>query len=246
MNKEKIAQILIEKGKEFMNSPKKLQEFTGEKEVDKLLNDLEKYPHAFVLACIMDRQIPAERAWKIPYLFSQSVEGFEFETLSSLTQEEIEKIFIDNNFHRFNKKMAINFYLAIQKIKENYGGDASNIWKDNPKSATIVRRFLEFRGSGIKISTMSANILARGFKIPMRDYLCIDISPDIQVRRVFERIGFISKKASNDELIYCARELNPEYPGVFDISCWKIGRKWCRPQNPKCKECYLNELCEKV
>ena len=27
------------------------------------LNDLEKYPHAYVLACCMDRQTKAERAW---------------------------------------------------------------------------------------------------------------------------------------------------------------------------------------
>jgi len=244
-DKKEVVKILIEKGKEFLDSPKEFGEFTKEKEVDTLLNDFENFPHAFVLACIMDRQIPAERAWKIPYILSKEIGGFEFEKLSSLTLEEIEKVFQEKKLHRFNQEMSKNFYLAIQKIKEEYGGDASNIWKDNPGSATIVRRFLEFRGSGIKIATMATNILAREFKIPMKDYTCIDISPDVQVKRVFERIGLISSSASNDELIYCARELNPEYPGIFDISAWKIGRNWCRPTNPKCDECYLNKFCEK-
>ena len=31
-----------------------------------LLTDLDNYPHAFVLACCMDRQIASDRAWRIP------------------------------------------------------------------------------------------------------------------------------------------------------------------------------------
>lgn len=75
--------------------------------------------------------------------------------------------------------MAEFFFDAIQLIHKKYKDNASNIWKDKPKSATIVRRFLEFNGVGVKIATMAANILAREFKIPMQDRICIDISPDV-------------------------------------------------------------------
>ncbi len=90
---------------------------------------------------------------------------------------------------------------------------------------------------------MSVNILVRDFKVPLSDYYSIDISPDVQIKRVFKRIGFTNKNASNEILVYTARELNPEYPGIFDLSCWEIGRKWCRPKNPKCDECYLSNYC---
>ena len=60
------------------------------------------------------------------------------------------------------------------------------------------------------------------------------------------RLGFISKNASNDELVYYARELNPEYPGVFDLSVWQIGRNWCHPKKPDCGNCYLNKYCPKT
>ena len=93
---------------------------------------------------------------------------------------------------------------------------------------------------------MAVNILARDFKVPMGDHIYIDVSPDIQVLRVFKRIGLISKNATNDELIYCARELNLEYPGIFDLSCWEIGRNWCRPRNPTCIDCYLSKYCPKI
>jgi len=246
MNKEKIVEILISKGKELFNQPYKKIEFAGRPEADELLNNLKDYPHAFVLACIMDRQIKAERAWLIPYEVSKEIGGFRFYKLLGLNLVQLKKIFRKRNLHRFNDIMAKNFYLAIQKIHENYKDDASNIWKNKPKSATVVRRFLEFPGAGIKIATMAANILVREFKIPMQDYICIDISPDVHVKRVFKRLGFISKNASNDELVYSARELNPEYPGIFDLSCWHIGRNLCHPRKPDCKNCYLDKYCPKI
>ncbi len=244
-SREKIVNILIEKGNELLKQPYENIEFTKDKESDKLLNNLKDFPHAFVLACVMDRQIKAEKAWLIPYKISKEIGGFKISQLLRINQEEMKEIFRNNSLHRFNDIMSKSFYLAIQKIHNDYQDDASNIWKDNPRSATVVRRFLEFDGVGIKIATMAANVLARDFKVPMKDYINIDISPDVQVKRVFKRLGFISKDASNDELIYCARELNSMYPGIFDLPCWEIGRNWCRPNKPICDKCYLNDYCIK-
>jgi len=241
----KAVEILKERGLELLNQPYEKTQFTGNVEADKLLNDLQHYPHAFVLACVMDRQIKAERAWVIPYKISKEIGTFEFCRLLELELEQINKIFKKKQLHRFNDVMAKYFYLTIKKIHENYDNDASNIWRDNPRSATVVRHFLEFHGVGIKIATMATNILARDFKIPMKDYIYIDISPDVHVRRVFKRLSLISQNSSHDELIYCARELNPDYPGIFDLSCWEIGRNWCHPRNPNCDKCYLNQYCLK-
>ncbi|RMF00953.1 MAG: iron-sulfur cluster loop, partial [Alphaproteobacteria bacterium] len=98
-----------------------------------------------------------------------------------------------------------------------------------PSSAMVVYRFLEFSGVGPKIATMAANILARSFKIPMADYYSIDISADVHVKRVFERLGLVDADPSVDQVIYRARSLNPEFPGLLDYPCWDIGRKWCKP-----------------
>lgn len=244
MKQNKIVEILINKGNELFALPYKKIEFTKNQEADALLNDLSQYPHAFVLACIMDRQIKAERAWLIPYNISEEIGGFEFEKLLELDLIGIKRIFKERNLHRFNDIMADNFYSAVQMIKNKYNCNASKIWIDKPRSATLVRRFLGFKGIGIKISTMATNILARDFKIPMQDRLSIDISPDVQVKKVFTRLGLISKGASNEDLIYCAREFSPEYPGIFDLPTWEIGREWCEKLD--CEKCYLDKYCPKI
>lgn len=245
MSKKKIIKTLIQKGNKLL-LPYSGEEFTQNPKANSLLNDLKRYPHAFVLASVMDRQIKAERAWLIPYKISKEIGGLGFSKLLCLKEKDVKEIFERKRLHRFNKTMAEFFYLGIQKIHEDYDDKASNIWKNKPKSATIVRRFSEFKGVGVKISTMATNILARRFKIPMEDHTCIDISPDVHVKRVFKRLSLISKNASNNELIYCARELNPRYPGVFDLPVWQIGRNWCHPKKPNCQKCYLNKYCPKV
>jgi len=242
---KEIPNMLVRQGERLLAQPYRKIEFTGNSKADDLLNDLKNYPHAFVSACVMDRQIKAERAWLIPYEISKEIGGPEFLRFLSLDLDRTKEIFTTKSLHRFNDTMAENFYLAMQRIHEKYKDDASNIWKGNPKSATVVQRLLQFRGVGIKIASMAANILARDFKIPMADKLCIDISPDVQVKRVFVRLGLIDENATTDELIYRARELNSEYPGIFDLSCWEIGRKWCRPKKPSCEECYLESYCPK-
>lgn len=246
MNKDKIVEILIQKGQDLFSQPYKKIEFTKNPEADDLLNNLKAYPHAFVLACIMDRQMKAEKAWLIPYKVYREIGDFTFSTLFS-NLDKIKEFFKREKPTRFYKIMVKDFCSAIQRVQNDYNGDASRIWQENPTSGTVVRRFLEFGGVGPKIATMAANILVRDFKIPMKDHNCIDISPDVHVKRVFKRLGLI-KNASNDEfeLMYCARELNPEYPGIFDLPTWEIGRNRCHPKIPDCKNCYLNKYCPKI
>lgn len=220
----------------------------SDKEKNALVCDLANYPHAYVLACTMDRQITAERAWSIPYLIKNILGDFSIDKLYGVTLNEYKKIFNENKLHRFNDDMARVFYSAVHKIVEVYDGDASKIWSGNPSSATIVSRFLDFDGVGIKIATMATNILARDFKIKMSDYYSIDISPDVHVKRVFKRMGFIKKEDMQniEKIIYKAKSINPDFPGIIDATCWSLGKDICRPTNPKCSVCVFKEYCPKI
>jgi endonuclease III len=241
-----MKNLLLEIAKDRLAHPSsQLVPFIEDEDANNLLNNLETFPHAFVLARLMDRQIKAERAWAIPYAIYKELNTFSIKDMSVVGLAELRRIFSANKLHRFNDTMASVFHSAIQRINNQWDGNAGNIWSSNPSSSAVVYRFLEFDGSGIKISTMAANILARRFRVPFSDYYSIDISPDVHVIRVMKRMGFVPADANNDMVIYKAREITPEFPGIIDFSCWEIGRGWCHPKYPNCVECIASSECEK-
>src|SRR4030067_1539430 len=106
---DKIVELLIEQGYKILKQPYEKIIFTENKVADDLLNNLKDVPHAFVLACIMDRQIEAERAWLIPYEISKELGDFSFPKLFQLNLNQTKKIFEKKQLHRFNSIMAENF-----------------------------------------------------------------------------------------------------------------------------------------
>lgn len=242
MNETAIRDRLVEKGRILFEAPKvKLIEFTGDPAADDLLNDLDTRPHAFVLACLMDRQMRYKKAWMVPYKFSQQLGGFSIEALSQLSREDVRSRM--SGLHRFADKMSGVFYSALQRITNEYAGDASRIWTEEPSSAEAVYRFLQFDGAGPKIATMAVNILARDFKIKFTDFFSVDISADVHVRRVFARLGLCPPEPKVEQVVYKARALYPVFPGIIDSPCWEIGETWCRPRDPQCGACYMKDLC---
>jgi len=238
-----IAAELVQHGQRRFSAPATPVLFTNEPGADALLNDLANHPHAFVLACVMDRQIKAERAWAIPYRLAQVLGGFSLKRLLEVTPEELKGFFEKLQLHRFPDTMSRNFTEAVRYIHSAYDGHADRIWRGSPPSAEVVFRFLQFEGVGPKIATMAANILARDFKVPLADHFSIDISADVQVRRVFWRLGLVGEGAGTDAVIYRARALHPQFPGLMDFPAWEIGREWCRPVDPQCDLCYMKTLC---
>jgi uncharacterized HhH-GPD family protein len=244
LDRHAITSLLIEHGQLVFSAPQEFVEFTQIREADELLNDLQGHPHAYVLACVMDRQIKAEKAWVIPFRFAQRLGTFAFARLAALTLDEVRDLMTKPEpLHRYNEGMSKNFHAAVALIERKYNGNAAQIWEGEPSSGDVVYRFLEFQGVGPKIATMAANILARHFKVRFKDYYSIDVSADVHVRRVFARLGLTDPDDSIEAIIYRARALHPEFPGLFDYPAWEIGRNWCRPQMPTCSDCYMKEVC---
>ena len=241
MNEDVILKRIVEYGEKM----KKLPFVLDHQAANKLICDLDHYPHAFVIGCIVDRRIPAERAWSVPYYLSQRIGGFEFGSLRELSLDEVrEHMNHPSKLHPLNR-MSDFVYAAIQRIADKYQGDAGTIWGDHPSSARLVYRFLQFKGIGPKIATMAANILVRDFGVVVRDKYSLDISPDRHVRRVFRRLELVpeDEPVSADQIIYRARDLHPKYPGLLDLPAWQIGREWCKPKNPRCNECFMKGIC---
>ncbi len=220
--------LIVKLGKEryYTKSKTNLVSFTGYEEADKLLNDLTNYPHAFILACLMNRRNKAEKAWQIPYLIAKDLGDFSITTLGSKTLSYYQDLFTRLKLHNHSHNMASIFYKAVQKIITDYHGDVSLIWKNTPSSAKVIFELLHFEGCGPKIATMAANILARQFNIEFSDYYSIDISVDTHVRTVISRMYDI-KEHKDALIIYKVRELYPHFPGIIDYTCWEVGRLYC-------------------
>ena len=224
-----IGQYLINEGEKILHAPRKFEDYTGGNiPANIMLNDLEKQPHVFVIACLMDTQFIAEKAWLIPFELKRRIGNFNFSTLITLSQEEIVSFMSTPTFlHRYYKTKAKYLFEMIQKIEREYNGDVTQIWQGEPSSAEVVRRF------------------AREFKIKFSDYRSIDISADRHVKRVLSRLGVVPIDPSEEQVIYAAREISPDFPGIIDLPLFNIGREYCHPNNPHCNNCPLGDYCLK-
>ena len=247
-----VAEALLQYSKDHFQNQQIVHLISDNKDANDLLDPLGQYPHAYVLACIMDVQVKAQNAWIIPYNLKNQIHAFDMTTLyqlaNQLSEDEMKALFENDKMekvHRFHGKMAIRFFDAVKKIHNDYNDDASKIWADNPPSGLVVSRFLQFNGVGIKVATMATNILVRQYNIELQDKHCIDISPDTHTVRVFQRLGLITKdehisdKKEKDhkaktKAMYMARMINPDYPGILDYPCWDVGKNYCKARNPIC------------
>lgn len=249
-----LSRELISRGMALLSAkvPNRV-EFVKDPAVDALLDPRGAYPHAFVMGCLANRQVRAATAWHLPAKVRSRLAAtgrdFDVISLAGLTDAEWVRCLtigadgVQSALHRLPAGIAGVLHSGLHRIVDYYGGDAQNIWNDQPSSATLVSRFLQFNGVGPKIACMAANILVRDFRVPVGDYRCIDISADRHVLRVMGRLGLVDEDASPDVVIYRARDLNPDFPGVFDLVVWQIGSDFCHEKHPDCAACPVAPHC---
>lgn len=247
INRSNLITYLVKSGRNFVSQPRDSIDFTGDRSVDGVMNDLENNPHLFVLGMQMDRGIEQTLAWGIPYRIREvlDLKGFDFQSLREPSIEELVQVFIGHTLHRYPAKMARIFHNTLEHIENAYDGEATHIWNDHPSSATLIKRFLQFDGMSLRLASRAANRLYRDFKVELSDASSLDITPEYYIRRVFMRAGFIGRHASDEELIYCARELHLRYPAIFDKPCAEIVDTVCRAEKPECARCPLETACMK-
>lgn len=227
--------------------PREPVRFTGDPGIDEVLNDIEAHPHLFVLGSLMDKGVGRKKAWEVPQRLHDrfGLASFAFDQFAGLGHRRIERAFIEDNLHRYPTRMALVFQRALEHVAAGHGGEAARIWNDRPSSALLVQRLLAFDGMLAKDAALAGNTLVRDFKVPLADYSALDITPDIHVRRVFRRLGFVRNRATAEDLVRCARDLNGIYPGVFDQPAYQLGTTVCHGGAPACGRCDLKAVCPK-
>ncbi|MDD9800046.1 MAG: iron-sulfur cluster loop [Gammaproteobacteria bacterium] len=221
---------------------------------NKLVNDLKNNPHAFVIACVLDRQVSAEIAWSAPYKLKQRIGNFEFPTLRAFSQEDWRKHLGPQKdggvLHRLWKNVMPKCLHSATAVIDKYSdgtGDASRIWSGSLFGKDVVNRFKEIHGVGDKIGNMAVRILVTNHAVKT-DNRSIDVSVDVHIERVFCRLGLVEKSSSKSKMkkaiINTARELHPEFPGLIDPPIFHIGRDFCHKRNPDCGKCHMRALCD--
>ena len=136
-----------------------------------------------------------------------------------------------------------------RKMIDEYNSDPRNIW-NNAKVDEIRNKFSKFHGIGRALSRMATNQLVKRYSVAggkrVKNHLFL--KPDIQLKRVMSRIGFIENE-NEIEVLKAERDMKESgilrSPADFDAAIWVIGNEYCHKQNPKCKNCPINYVCDR-
>jgi uncharacterized HhH-GPD family protein len=199
-------------------------------------------PYAFLVAVVCDYQMKAERAWELPYLLAQRLGEWSPEYVAEHRDEVVAAFVQPPALHRFPTQTADWVVENSAVVLDEYGGDASRIWSDQPTAAELQARFHSLRGISQKKAAMAVEILERDLGVPVRDMHGSDVAYDVHIRRVFVRTG-LAKYDDQGHMIAVARQANPARPGALDLPAWVIGREWCRPTGPVCDACAIGDVC---
>src|SRR5436309_14397500 len=134
-----------------VTAPERLH-FTGNAEADELLA---REPLALLIGFALDQQVPVQTAFSGPLKIKQRLGTLE---LAHRDPGEVEAAFRETPaVHRFPGTMAKRVQELCAVIEDEYGGDASRVWRDAAGGEDLRRRLSELRGLGeLRVKGLSA------------------------------------------------------------------------------------------
>jgi uncharacterized HhH-GPD family protein len=213
--------------------------FTADSEANQLLVD---DPFAFLVGVIVDYQMPAERAWTLPFKLKQRLDGWGAAFVAG-HPIEVEAAFRQSpKLHRFPTQTPRFVVAGAQRVLDDYEGNAAAVWSDEPAASDLQARFRAFMGISQKKAAMAVEILERDLGVKVRELSGSDVAYDIHLRRVMLRTRLATEDTAA-HMVGVARSLHPTRPGELDFPLWDIGRQWCHKQDPACGACVLAQIC---
>jgi uncharacterized HhH-GPD family protein len=134
--------------------------FTNEPDAATLLA---KDPFALLVGFALDQQVPVPKAFVGPYVLQQRAGTLD---PKKLAQMDLGPIFAEKPaIHRFPGAMAERVRELAAVVADEYGGDASRIWKQSKDAADLRKRIAALPGFGeMKIKSLGA-VLAKQFGV---------------------------------------------------------------------------------
>ena len=137
--------------------------FTDDDEANELLA---REPLALLIGFALDQQVPVQTAFSGPLKIKQRVGTLDAGTIARLDPERLDAAFHERPaVHRFPGTMATRVADLCALVEEDYGGDASRLWREAADSDDLRRRIEALPGFGNMKVIALGSVLAKRFGV---------------------------------------------------------------------------------
>lgn len=139
--------------------------FTDNPEANRLLGE---DPLALLIGYALDQQITVQHAFNGPWELRQRLGHLDPMRIATMDPAELERVFRQRMaLHRYPAAMAQRVAALCRVISEQYGADATRIWREARDGADLEARLLALPGIGpMKVSGLLA-ILSKRFGVSL-------------------------------------------------------------------------------
>jgi uncharacterized HhH-GPD family protein len=133
--------------------------WTGRPAADHLL---ETDPLALLIGLVLDQQVKMEKAFSGPYDLKERLGHLDAATIAAMAPERLDAVFRERPaLHRFPGNMARRVQQLCQVVANEYGNDASGVWRGVRNGAELARRVAALPGFGEQKTQITVAVLAK-------------------------------------------------------------------------------------
>jgi uncharacterized HhH-GPD family protein len=134
-------------------------EWTGNPDADRLISE---DPSALLIGFCLDQQVPVEWAFMGPLRMRERLGTIDATEIARMDPQNVERAFrTPPALHRFPGSMAQRVHALCAVIANEYGGDASRIWREAADARDLERRFARLPGFGAAKAKMMVGVVAK-------------------------------------------------------------------------------------
>lgn len=179
-------------------------DWTGNPEADRLNSE---DPTALLIGFCLDQQVPVEWAFMGPLRMRERLGTIDAVQVARMDPGDVERAFRTvPALHRYPGSMAQRVHALCCVIADDYGGDASRIWREAADARDLARRFAKLPGFGAMKATMMVGVVAK--QLGVRPAGWEDIAPTwptlADVHTVAEREAYQTQKRAHKAALRAA------------------------------------------